>query len=111
MPFPTNLGTICEMIPPAPMHTTLLKEKISWSKPKILRCRSSAPGIAVPRSLIGVLEPVNAGCIALHSFSVDLNFKVLIHPDEAHIAVAAEDSHQCEVSAAFKPSLKLLIRA
>src|SRR5438128_2078051 len=98
IPLRTSVGAIWEMIPPAPIHSTLLFEKISWSKPGIFRCRSSAPGIAFPRSLIDVLDPVNTGGMVFHSFSVDFKLEVLIEPHESHIAVTAEDRHQGEVS-------------
>src|SRR5260370_33396638 len=111
MPLRTRVGAIWEMIPPAPTHSTLLREKISWSKPGILLWRSSAPGIAFPRKLIEVFETVNAGCMILYSFPIDFDFKILIHPDEPHIAIAAEDGHQRQVPSAFKPLLEALIGA
>src|ERR1700694_4299061 len=91
MPLRTSVGAIWEMIPPAPMHNTLDAENTCWSKPGILFCRSSAPGIAFPTSLIEVGESVNAGRIVFHS--VDFYFKILIQPDEPHEAIAAENDH------------------
>src|ERR1700693_3976303 len=108
-PFLTSVGAICEMSPPAPTQRTRLLAKISWSKPGIFPWRSSAPGIAFPRSLIDVLETVNAGCMILHSFPVNFDFKVLIEPHEAHEAVAAEDRHDGEVPCALQPFLEVFI--
>src|ERR1700730_13681576 len=88
MPLRTRVGATWETIPPAPTHKTLLLEKTSWSNPEIFRWRSSAPGIALPRSLIDVLEQVNAGRIGFHSLTVDFQFKVLIEPHEPDVSVA-----------------------
>src|SRR5260370_4470192 len=111
MPLRTSVGTICEMIPPAPIQSALLFEKTSWSKPGIFLCRSSAPGIALPRKLIEVGETVNTGCMIFNSFPIDLDLKVLVQPDEPHIAIAAEDRHQRQMPTAIKPLLEAFIGA
>ena len=112
MPLRASVGAICEMIPPAPTHSTLLFEKTSWSKPGIFLCRSSAPGIAFPRKLIiEVCETVNAGRMIFNSFPIDFDFKVLVQPHEAHEAVAAEDRHHRHVPGALQALLEVLIGA
>src|ERR1035437_4724083 len=78
MPLRTRVGAMCEMRPPAPIHSTLLLEKISWSKPASLRWRSSAPATAFPRSLIEVCETVDARCMFFSSFPVDFDFQALL---------------------------------
>src|ERR1035441_2821487 len=93
---------MCEIRPPAPMHRMLLFENSSWSKPTILRWRSSAPAIALPRSLIEVCETVDARCMFFSSFPVDFDFKVIVQPHKTHKAVAAEDGHDRHVSGAVQ---------
>src|ERR1039457_6279617 len=99
------------MRPPAPIHSTLLLEKTSWSNPAILRWRSSAPATAFPRSLIEVCETVDARCMFFSSFPVDLDFQVVVQPHEAHKAVAAEDGHDCHMPGALRALLKVLVSA
>src|SRR5664280_2719470 len=111
MPLRTRVGAMCEMRPPAPIHSTLLLEKISWSKPASLRWRSSAPATAFPRSLIEVCETVDARCMFFSSFPVDLDFQVVVQPHEAHKAVAAEDCHHRHVPGALQALLKVLVSA
>src|SRR5258706_6643048 len=100
-PLRTSVGAICDVIPPAPMQRTWLREKAAWSNPEIFRCRSSAPGIAWPRRLIDVGEAVNAGRMIFDSFPVDFDFEVLVHSHEPDETVAAEDRHQCKVTASL----------
>src|SRR5664280_1388469 len=111
MPLRTRVGAMCEMRPPAPIHSTLLLEKISWSKPAILRWRSSAPATTFPRSLIEVCETVDARCMFFSSFPVDFDFRVVVQPHKAHKAVAAEDDHGCHVPGALQALLKVLVSA
>src|ERR1019366_8357445 len=80
MPLRTRVGAMCEISPPAPMHRMLLFENCSWSKPAILRWRSSAPGTGLPRSLIEVCETVDARFMFFSSFPVDLDFQVVLQP-------------------------------
>src|SRR6266567_6068774 len=75
------------------------------------RCRSSAPAIALPTSLIEVLETVDARCMLFHSVSVDFNVKVLVHADEPNEPVPAENGHDCHVSGTLQPLLEILINA
>src|ERR1017187_8168810 len=111
MPLRTSVGAICEMIPPAPIHSTLALEKTAWSKPGIFCWRSSAPAMALPRSLSEVCETVDAGCMVFHSFPVDFDLQVLVQPHEADEAVAAEDGHHRHVTGALQPPLKPLVDA
>src|ERR1017187_7496985 len=111
IPLRTRVGAMCEIRPPAPMHRMLLLENSSWSKPAILRWRSSAPAIALPRNLIEVCETVDARFMFFSSFSVDLDFQVVVQPHEAHKAVAAEDGHECHVPGALQALLKVLVSA
>src|SRR5664279_1952787 len=111
MPLRTSVGAMCEISPPAPMHRMLLFENSSWSKPAILRWRSSAPGTGLPRSLIEVCETVDALCMFFSSFPVDLDFQVVVQPHEAHKAVAAEDGHDRHVPGALQALLKVLVSA
>src|ERR1035437_10114132 len=111
MPLRTRVGAMCEMRPPAPIHRMLLLEKISWSKPAILRWRSSAPGTGLPRSLIEVCETVDARCMFFSSFPVDLDFQVVVQTHEAHKAVAAEDGHDRHLAGALPALMKVLVSA
>src|SRR5260370_29216895 len=111
MPFRTRVGAIWELIPPAPIHSTRLFENPSWSNPEIPFCRSSAPGTALPRSLIDVLEPVNAGCIGFHSFPIDFEFNVFVEPLEPHVPIETENCHQRQTAAFFTQTLEVFIRA
>src|SRR5262245_1491595 len=108
MPLRTRVGAIWEMIPPAPMHSTLLFEKMSWSNPGIFTCRSVAPGTGFPCSLIDVLEAVNAGRMTLHSFPIDFKLEVLVQADKPHIAVTAKNCHQRKVAGLFETLLEIL---
>src|ERR1039458_9357357 len=111
MPLRTRVGAMCEMRPPAPIHSTLLLEKISWSKPAILRWRSSAPAIALPRNLIEVCETVDSRCMLFSSFPVDFDFQVVVQPHETHKAVTAEDGHDRHVPGAFQALLEVFVGA
>src|ERR1039457_5449423 len=111
MPLRTSVGAICETIPPAPMHNTPLLEKIAWSNPGIFCWRSSAPAMALPRSLSEVCETVDAGCMVFHSFPVDFEFQVLVQAHEADEPVAAEDGHHRHVTCALQPFLEPVVDA
>src|ERR1039458_1092754 len=111
MPLRTSVGAICETIPPAPIHSTLLLEKTAWSKPGIFCWRSSAPAMALPRSLSEVCETVDAGCMVFHSFPVDFDLQVLVQPHEADEAVAAEYGHHRHVTGALQAFLERLVDA
>src|ERR1017187_6397918 len=111
IPLRTSVGAICEMRPPAPIHSTLLLEKTSWSKPAILRWRSSAPATAFPRSLIEVCETVDSRCMSFSSFPVDFDFQAVVQPHEAYKSVAAEDGHHRHVPGAFQALLKVFVSA
>src|ERR1035437_5319310 len=102
---------MCEISPPAPIHSTLLLEKISWSKPAILRWRSSAPATTFPLSLIEVCETVDARCMFFSSFPVDFDFQVVVQPHKTHKAVAAEDGHDRHVPGALQALLKVFVSA
>src|SRR5258707_1295915 len=93
IPFRTSVGAICEIMPPAPMHVILARENLPWSNPGIFLCRSSAPAMALPLSLIELCETVDTRCMFFHSVAVDFDFQVLIQPHESHKAIAAEDGH------------------
>src|SRR5947207_13134389 len=86
------------MMPPAPMQTTLPRELLL------------VPGIACPRSSTDVCEAINAGRMVFYSFSVDFDFKVLIHPHETDEAIAAENRHDSYVSRAFQAFLEVFVR-
>src|ERR1017187_717315 len=111
MPLRTSVGAICETIPPAPIHSTLLLEKTAWSNLGIFCWRSSAPAMALPRSLSEVCETVDAGCMVFHSFPVDFDFQVLVQSHEADEPVAAEYGHHRHVTGALQPPLEPLVDA
>src|ERR1017187_9085363 len=90
MPLRIKVGAMWEMIPPAPTQNTEALENTAWSKPGISRCRSSAPGIALPLSLIEVCETVYARCMLFHSATINFDVEVLVEPDEPYKSVAAE---------------------
>src|ERR1022692_2705308 len=109
-PLRTSVGATWEINPPAPMHNTLDLEKTAWSKPAILLCRSSAPGIALPRRLTDSREPVNARRMILDSFPIDFDFAVFVQTHKAHKAVTAENGHDRHVPGAFQPLLEARVR-
>src|SRR5260370_17536199 len=92
-PLRTRVGAMWEIIPPAPTHSTEALENVAWSNPGMSRCRSSAPAMALPTSLIEVFETVDARRMWFHSLSVDFNINVLIHADEPDEPVPAENGH------------------
>src|SRR5438309_518665 len=91
MPLRTSAGAMWLIRPPAPMQRTLLEEKTAWLKPGILPCRSSAPGIRLPLSLIEICETVDVLSKVFDSCAMDFDLEVFIQPQETHIAVTAED--------------------
>src|ERR1039457_3894768 len=111
IPLRISVGAMCEMIPPAPTQNTEALENAAWSKPGISRCRSSAPGIALPLSLIEVCETVDARCMFFHSRAIDFDIDVLVQPDEPDESVAAEYGHHCHVAGALQAALEILINS
>src|SRR2546427_374158 len=92
--------------PPAPMQRTLLAEKIAWLKPGILFWRSSAPGMRLPLSLIEICETVDVLSKVFDSCAMDFNLEVFIQPQEAHVAVTAEDRRHRGIASVLQPSLE-----
>jgi len=46
-----------------------------------------------------------------YSFSINFDFKILVHPNESHIAIAAEDGHHSQMPTTFEPPLEAFIGA
>src|ERR1051325_4239431 len=110
IPLRHSVGAIWEIIPPAPMQTTDAFEYASWWKPGMSRWRSSAPGMALPTSLIEVLEAVNARRMLFHSFPVNFDIDVaVVHADEPNETIAAEDRHDGDMAGALQPFLKVFV--
>src|SRR5437660_1894582 len=111
MPLRTNVGAICERMPPAPTQVMEAFEKIPWLKPGIFRWRSSAPATGLPLSRIEVREAVNAGCMLFYSVSVYFDLEVVIKPDEPYVTVAAEDGHDGDMPGSLQALLEVLVNA
>src|SRR5690242_9869774 len=93
IPLRQSVGAMWEIIPPAPTQTTEAVEYVSWSNPGISGCRSSAPRIALPKTLIEVGEFIDARCMLFYPLSVDFDLNVLVQPYEADEPVPAKDGH------------------
>jgi hypothetical protein len=59
-----------------------------------------------PIALIEIGETEDVGFNFFNSFPVNLQFKVVVKPEETDITIAAENRRDCRITATLKPLLK-----
>src|ERR1700728_2865454 len=75
------------------------------------RCRSSAPGMRLPQSLIDCGDFENVSFMLLYSFPEHFDLELAVHAKEPNEPIPAEDGCNCLVAGTLQTLLKLFVNA